>query len=195
MTQALHDIIRQRFQLGPANHMTHIENLEGILDVRGVESFNRMNGKKYRDLSNPDVQKGRAQITIPNVNRPLHDYVPLYFGFKTPMVAVNQDRNEDLIFLRLSLDVLSMPGVVITDGNARANETKFVPYQSIDDLKILDVKAIQSVKYANNPQMKRRKQAEILIPDFLPIERVLDIICFNDTPMARVLAAFQRFGI
>lgn len=175
--------------------MTHIENLESILNARGVESFNRMKGKKYRDLSNPDVQIGRAQLTIPHINRSLHDYVPIYFGFKTPMVAVNQDRNKDLIFLRVSLDVLAMPGVIITDGNARTRGTKFVPYHSIEDLKILDAKAIQSVKYAGDPEMKRRKQAEILIPDFLPIERVLDMICFNDAAKVRVLASLKRFGI
>jgi hypothetical protein len=32
-----------------------------------------------------------------------HDYVPLYLGFKTPMAAINQAHNEDLLFLRFSL--------------------------------------------------------------------------------------------
>jgi hypothetical protein len=61
---------------------------------------------------------GRAAITLPASQRPLHDYVPLYLGFKTPMVAIKQAHNEDLLFLRFSLGVLVTPGSVVCDGNA-----------------------------------------------------------------------------
>ncbi|NQW45332.1 MAG: DUF4433 domain-containing protein [Deltaproteobacteria bacterium] len=195
MTRALHELIRQRFQLGPANHLTHIENLGSIVKAGGLKPFNQLKGASYFDLANPDVQKGRALIVIPTTKRLLHDYVPLYFGFKTPMVAVNQDKNKELIFLRVSLDILAITGVVITDGNARAKYTKFHLYQSIDDLKILDAKAIQSVKYAANPMMKHLKQAEILVPDFLPFANVLDVICFDEDAKKRVLAGLKQFGI
>ena len=194
MPKKLHEIIRERFQLGPANHMTHIENLGPILQAGGVRSFNQMKGTGYKDLSNPDVQQGRAQITVPG-SRPLHDYVPLYFGFKTPMVAVNQDRNPELIFLRVSLDILGRPGVIITDGNARTKGTTFQEFRSVEGMKILDVKAIQSVKYALDPEMKRRKQAEILVPDLLSFSEVLDLICFDPKAAKRVLDTVGQFGI
>lgn len=175
--------------------MTHLENLSPILHAAAVQSFNKMQGKGYKDLSNPDVQQGRAQIMVPGANRPLHDYVPLYFGFKTPMVAINQDHNPELIFLRVSLDVLARPDIVITDGNARTKGTKFREFHTIEDLKILDVKAIQSVKYALDTQMKRRKQAEILVPDSLPFSEVLDIICYDLAARTRVLDTLSRFDI
>lgn len=195
MNRPLHVIIRHRFQLGPAQHMTHIDNLASIIQCGGSKSKNRMKGESYHDLSNPDVQTGRAQIIIPETNRPLHDYVPLYFGFKTPMVAVNQDKNEKLIFLRVSLDILATPGVVISDGNARTKGTRFHFYRSVEDLKLLNIKAILSVKYAGDTELKRGKQAEILVPDTLPFEKVLDIICYNDTSKEQILATLSQFGI
>jgi len=191
----LHIQIRQRFQLGPALHMTHIDNLSQILAAGGLKSYNAMQGTPYTNLANDDVQSGRAAITIPVSGRRLHDYVPLYFGIKTPMVACNQDKNEKMLFLRISLDILTRLGVVFTDGNARATGRKFFRYTNIDDLSILDVAAINSTKYAGDPLKKRRKQAEILVPDFLPICEVLDILSFSETARFQALTITDKFGI
>jgi hypothetical protein len=154
-----------------------------------------MRGYAYFNLSNEDVQAGRSAITIPGSDRPLHDYVPLYFGFKTPMVAANQAHNESLLFLRFSLEVLRLPGVVITDGNARSMRTKFRTFRSIDDLNILDPKAIQTIKYAGDDERKRKKQAEILVPDQLSITVMQDIICFSSTTRKRVVDILHKNGI
>ena len=154
-----------------------------------------MAASSYRSLANEDVQTARATIKVPFTNRSLHDYVPLYFGFKTPMVAWNQTQNEHMIFLRFSLDILSQGGVVISDGNARSTATRFFSFTNIDDLAQLDASAINTVKYARDTELKRRKQAEILVPDFLAISECIDIIVFSMTSAATVLAILGRFGI
>ena len=97
-----------------------------------------------RSIANDDVQAGRAGITIAETSRPLHHYVPLYMGFKTPMVACNQDQNESLVFIRFLYNLLSESEAVVTDGNARTTATKFRVYTGIKDLDFLDVKAIES---------------------------------------------------
>jgi len=194
MPKPLYQQVRERFRLGPANHMTHMENFGGILCDEGLHSYNQMRGRSYHNLANKDVQKGRAGIAVKATDRRLHDYVPLYFGFKTPMVAWNQNKNPDLIFLRISLNVLALPGVVISDGNARATATKFRLFKQIDDLSVLDIKSIHTVKYAHDPEMKRRKQAEILIPDFLPLSEILDIICYSEEMKKRVLGILAQHG-
>lgn len=190
----LHQQIREKYGLGPAMHMTHIENLENVLRSGGILSYNRMKGLLYQNLSNEDVQLGRSQIIIPATGRPLHDYVPLYFGFKTPMVAYNQKINSELIFLRASLDILTIQGVVISDGNARSRKTSFAIFKTMDDLACLDCKAIQSVKYAGDVELKRRKQAELLIPDTLEWLNIYDIIVFSDLTKKRVVAILNSFG-
>jgi len=191
----LHSEIRSRYQLGPAHHMTHIDNLDGILSSGEIKSYNRVNGA-YTNIANDDVQAVRAAIMIPETKRPLHDYVPLYFGFKTPMVACNQHQNESIVFLRFSLDLLGeCSGIVIANGNARSRGTKFQLYRGIDDLGILDTKAVLTVKYAHDPELKRRKQAEMLIPDGLPTSMILDIICFSEDARTTVITKQKRYGM
>ena len=154
-----------------------------------------MRSAAYEDLSNEDVQKGRASIAVPPTNRPLHDYVPFYFGFKTPMVAWNQAHNEEIVYLAAPLDVLRLSGVVITDGNARSGATQFREFRSVQDLAILDVKTIKGVKYGQDRELKRRKQAEILIPDQLPVKWIQYAVSFSEAAQGKVVAILDKFDI
>lgn len=174
--------------------MTHVDNLESILRDGGLKTYNAMRGTSYRNLANDDVQAGRAGKIIPVTGLSLHDYVPLYFGFKTPMVACNQDRNEHLIFFRFSLDVLGYPDVIFSDGNARSGATRFFNFTGLDALSVLDPHAINTVGYGSDGEKKRRKQAEILIPAFLPFSEVLDIAVFSEAARTEVLALLTKFG-
>ncbi|MCX6131449.1 MAG: DUF4433 domain-containing protein [Proteobacteria bacterium] len=174
--------------------MTHIDNLDGILAVGGLLPYNKMARRSYCDLANDDVQKGRAAVVVQSSSRPLHDYVPLYFGFKTPMVVRNKDQNQGMIFLRFSLDILGMPDVMFTDGNARSSKTRFFKFQQLDDLESLNASAISKVKWVGNEELKRQKQAEILVPDFLDWDQVYDIIVFNEEAKNQVWQG-HCFGI
>lgn len=174
--------------------MTHMNNVPGIIQDGELKSYNSMRGHSYFNLANPDVQAGRATKVVPPTGRPLHEYVPLYFGNRTPMVAVNQGHNEDLVFIRFSLDLLNLGGVVICDGNARAGNTKFRLYTQIEDLAILDSKAINTVKYAGDVELKRRKQAEILVPEKLSLTLAYDFICYSNSAQQRLLEIFNKYA-
>lgn len=175
--------------------MTHIDNLRSILQAGELRSYNLMRGQSYRNLANDDVQAGRAAITVATTKQPLHDYVPLYLGFKTPMVATNQVHNEELLFLRFALDILSTPGSIVCDGNARAHASKFYLFNGPDTFSNLDIAAIRSVKYAKDSELKRKKQAEVLIPDRLPLSKMFDIICYSESGKTRTLSILHEFGI
>jgi hypothetical protein len=194
MKKPLYLQIKERYQLGPANHMTLMDNLEGILVTSGLLPYNQLERGNYRDLANDDVQRGRASKLVPPSGKPLHDYVPLYFGFKTPMVARNKNQNARMIFLRYSLNILEMPGAVFTDGNARSRSTLFFECRQLDDLESLNRKAISTVKWVGDEELKRQKQAEILIPDFLGWDQVHDMIVFCEDARNQVLAILNNFG-
>lgn len=130
---------------------THVDNLRSILETGELRSYNFMRDHNYKNLANDDVQAGRAVITVPPTQLPLHDYVPLYLGFKTPMVATNQNHNEDILFLRFPLDIFSVTGSVICDGNARSLASKFYLFNGPDTFSNLDIAAVKSVKYARDP--------------------------------------------
>jgi hypothetical protein len=193
----LFEKIRQRYQLGPAYHMTHGSNLASIFASGALLSKNSLAALNMGivDISNPGIQDWRNQKFIPETNRSIHEYVPLYFGFKTPMVACVQEINEKIVFLRFSLNVLELPEVIIADGNARSDNTLFRSFSSLDDLKFLDVRAIHSRKYSNDPEKKRRKQAELLVPDRVSVDQILDIICYSEAAKLAVERHAKKAGL
>jgi hypothetical protein len=192
--QPLNKQIYAKYQLGPASHMTHMDNVGAILEAGELRSYHLMRGHSYRNLANDDVQAGRAAKAVPVTGRPLHEYVPLYFGNRTPMVAVNERHNEDIVFIRLSLDLLAIGGVVITDGNARSVATQFREFTQLSDLDLVDARAINTVKYSGDPELKRKKQAEVLIPERLALSYVYEFICYSNEAKQRLLAIFEQYG-
>ena len=164
----------------------------GIVEANGLLCKNDMRALPYLSLANEDVQTLRAGKTV--FDRPLHDYVPLYFGKKTPMVAVNGDRNEEMIFFRYSLNILAWPDVVFSDGNAATKSTVFHLFQSIESLDALDTSAVLATRYAGDLELKRRKQAEILVPSFLSLPEAYEIICFSEGAKKKVeyILSFDR---
>jgi hypothetical protein len=195
MTKPLSKQIAEKYQIERCYHMTHIQNLTAILEAGELHSYNRMRGKTYLNLANEDVQAGRAAITINATGRALHDYVPLYFGFKTPMVAANQKHNEDLLFLQFRLDILNLGSIVISDGNARSNATCFRIYSQISDFDSLDIAAIRGVKYAHDTELRRKKQAEVLVPDRLPIAHLAYVTCYSEQTKTRILEIWSKSAI
>lgn len=194
MKKPFYQQIKEQYQLGPASHITHIDNLEKII-ADGLLSHNLMSGKKYFDLSDPNIQLGRENKIILDTGKTLHDYVPLYFGWKSPMLMRHQDKNEQIIYLRYSLDILKTSGAVISNGNARSNDTRFYNFKEIKDLSNLNAQAINSVKWVGEPEKKRQKQAEILIPDQIPFSQVFEIICYSESVQNRVMDILEKSGI
>jgi ssDNA thymidine ADP-ribosyltransferase, DarT len=155
-----------KFQLAPAFHFTLSENLPEILQAGCLFSKATVGQRMKADLSNPEIQKARDTRAIPATGRRVSEYVPLYFGFKTPMLSLKRKQNEDIIYLRFSLDILGISGAVFSDGNASDRDTTFSAFQKVDDLAVLDHATINGVKWEGTDlDKKRRKQSEILIPD------------------------------
>ncbi len=162
--------------------MTHTDNLNSILASKGLFSLNTLNdtSNPFSDSSNASVQVIRANKTIPDTGKLFHDYVPLYFCRKTPMASAIRNLNDSLIFLAFSFDILNDLECVISDGNAADAKTSFKILQSVDDLDFLDPKSINSQSYAHDNEIKRPKQAELLILDFSPIRYLKYVICPSD---------------
>lgn len=93
--------------------MTHRKNLDSILKDGAIYSTTRMSSRSFISIANELVQNRRSEVTIAASGRRLHDYVPLYFGNRTPMIASLQDQNEEIMFFRFSLEILLLPGVVV----------------------------------------------------------------------------------
>lgn len=116
-----------------------------------------------------DIQDRRAKVEIPG-GRPLHEYANLYLCARNPMLYKRKDRHAELCVLRVSTDVLDLPDVVITDGNASSCYTLFAPAPS--GLSRVDAEKTFARYWAGGDldeieQWRRKvaKCAEVLVPD------------------------------
>lgn len=179
---------------GVAHHMTAISNLKSIFSEKALCSYNLMKSKSYENLANDEVQTGRAEIKVPG-GLALHDYVPLYMTFKTPMSAANQHRNLEWVYLSFNLEFMAayLKGVMLADGNARSKETQFGPMKDLTSFDMLNWSALQSPKWRDSEELKRQRQAEVLVPHRLPLNSLMWISTFNDTLTEFVKAIIEPF--
>lgn len=185
-----------KYELGPIQHMTSINNLSSILEAGAIVSKNIIINEKIsiHDISNQDVQTGRSTKGIPGTSYNLHDFVPLYWARKTPMGSALRDKNNEIIFLRFSTDILAKFSCYISDGNAFTADTKIKKFNEISDLDLLSPKIINAGYFAGSEEDKRIKQSEVLVFDKLPLDELLDIVCINATVRARVLDILAKYG-
>lgn len=158
-------------------HMTHYSNLPSILE-RGLLSHNSVAASEIGrvDISEPNVQHRRARPE-PVFCRPIHDYVPLYFNPRNPMLYYRKNLQHEIVILRIAVEVcdLGLP-ILFTDGNAASQDTRF----SCSPEVIKDSMAALDAEYWTNFQDgKRRRCAEVLVPDRLDVCHIKGIACYS----------------
>lgn len=160
-----------RASLEELHYITHLDNLPSILQ-RGILCHDQAARFKPRSVASQDVQDRRARRRVPRGRR-LHEYANLYFTARNPMMYVLRDQHADLVVLRISLDILDIPGTVLADGNAASSPTAFYPSPS--GLANLDGDAIFAADWTDQDILeywykKRVKCAEALVPSQVPPE-------------------------
>ena len=112
------------------------------------------------------------------------------------MVASRQTQNDDLVYLQISLDVFSrIKGCVVTDGNATNTVTKFAPLDEPSDLSILDLSVIYKLGYAGDKERSRKKAAELLVPETVPISEIRSLIFYSESGKRKGLDILKNSGI
>lgn len=123
------------------------------------------------DLSDPEVQGRRADRRLDG--RPLHDYVCLYFNPKNPMLSKRRDHQDDIVILCLDRQLLEQSSTFFTDGNAAGDATE--SFNDPRDLKKLDWDCIRATYWNDFKDGKRKRCAEILVPDVISFDEVREI--------------------
>jgi hypothetical protein len=72
-----------------------------------------------------NIQDLRAKKKVPG-GLALHDYANLYFNGRNKMMAAKRPQHAEICVLRVSIDVLDLPGAVIADQNASSNYVMFL---------------------------------------------------------------------
>ena len=150
-------------------YITHVDNMPSILE-HGLLSHNaaHQSGLVSEDISDSNVQELRAGKSA--FGRPLHDYVPLYFNHKNPMLFVRREIQDDLVVLCVDRSLLVQDGVIFTDGNATNGPTNF--FDDVSRLADLDWDCIWADYWNNFPDGGRIRCAEVLVPDAVPFDEI-----------------------
>ena len=176
------------FDLNWLYYITHINNLPSILDKgilahKEIEELNISSTPIY----NPDIVRNRKEKSTPD-GKSLWDYANLYFQPRNPMMfyLVQQKETENLVVVGILKRVLGEQDVVITDGNAANNPTRF--YSQSEGLPVLQKQrtVIESDWWREDDGSKRKIMAECLVPNQVKPEYIDSLFVANDETRDRV---------
>jgi hypothetical protein len=176
-------------------HITHIRNLPNILKDGGLwcDRVVSQRNLAHVSIAHQHIKDRRAQKNVP---LPPHgvvaDYVPFYFGPRSPMlysisrgnVAGYQGGQSEVLHFVASAESILQSGLafVFTDGHAEMNISHF--YQDLRDLNKIDWEVMNSVYWRDtnvDGDRKRRRQAEFLVYEFFPFSLFEKIGAINQT--------------
>ena len=164
----------QRSELEELHYITHLDNVLSMA-TRGILSHQRSRQVQHTSVAMAEIQETRSAKRVPGGKR-LHDYVNLYLSARNPMLYKRRDKHADLCVLRVSTDVLDFPGVVVTDGNAASEYTRFAA--APDGLKHVNREQTFAEWWTSPDPIEkwertRRKCAEVLVPDRIATDLIL----------------------
>lgn len=178
-----------------AMRMVHINNIPHILKY-GITHRNSVNAdKNYIQIGDNTLIESRIEWKIPNSNFNLGEYIPFYFGPRTPMLYEIQKGNknvtkrnpEEIIYcIILIKDVINhaLEGY-FTDGHAKSAITKFYTNDHLKELNSLvnrkDVyERNWGITYDNTGETKRKKSAELLLKNDLSPDYIKWFVVYNE---------------
>lgn len=190
-------------------HITHVDNLPSVFASGGLKSYNalRRSSAGYVDVANSNVQSKRARKKVPcGAGGTLHDYVPFYFCYRSPMLYAIHKNNVDgyaggqASIVHLVTDVSRVRDAgcafVFTDGHGVKDFTSFY-----DDVRRLDQVDFPLMKRKywhdvdSDPDRSRRRQAEFLVRDAVPWAVFRGIGVVDGDVKARVGRALRGLGV
>lgn len=166
-------------------HFTHVGNLPEILESGCIFCQSRLpEGRRSVDISYYDIQERRKRKLVkcgPGGN--LHDYVPLYFAPRSPMMyRISRGGLEGyeggtapLVYFVSSVQKIHEAGLgfVFTEGHPIKAFTRF--FDDVARLGEVDWEVMRSKLWYDDdehPDRKRRRQAEFLVYGEFPWSEV-----------------------
>lgn len=179
--------------------MTHIENIQHILQNGITHSTSVKANPNFVPIGDGSLITTRSNFLLNNGRR-LGEYIPFYFGVRTPMLYVVQNGfnmvaptpSENIVYcvssvqkiIDLQLDFVFTVGHAVDGFTTQYN---LEDIQNIDT--ILDKNAINAKywKDENDLDRKRRKESEFLVLGDITHDAVLGYITSNENAKNRVI--------
>ena len=171
----------------------HIDNLDFILNSQQITCPNHVKKDiNYIGIGDTSLIRNRNSKAIKiSPYGTFVDYVAFYFCSRPPMLYniqngymnVEKRKPEDIIYLVTTFEQIKKHNCeyIFTDGHAYHNYSQFFNHEK--DLMEIDWQAVKLKQWADteeDPDRKRRKQAEFLIYQELPLLALVGIIVYNE---------------
>ena len=160
-----------RNELTELHYITDIRNIPSIMKL-GILSHKLASKIPHVSVAMEEIQEKRRKKVVPG-GRPLHEYVNLYIHARNKMLYKRKEQHNSLCILRISPEVLNIPGSIVVDKNASSAYARFYP--SPEGLIHLDGELVFADSWTH-PEDKIAEWrhgsircAEVLVPDKIPI--------------------------
>lgn len=179
--------------------MTHIENIPHILQNGITHTTSEYANPDFVPIGDSSLITTRNNFILNNGTR-LGEYIPFYFGVRTPMLYVVQNgfnlvaptSAENIVYCVSSVQkIIDLQlDFVFTDGHAVdgfSSQYTVADIQNIDT--ILDKNAINAKywKDENDLDKKRRKEAEFLVLGDISLHAILGYITYNENAKNKII--------
>lgn len=186
--------------------MLHIDNLESCLK-NGLFAPNAKFDENYVNIGDSVLIAQRGEFSVPiEPGGTLSDYVPFYFGGHSPMLlniktgfrGITKRPQSEIIFLCTHIKDIVDKGLkfCFTDGHAKDKLTSY--FNQVSDLNQIDWKLAGDSYWADTedyPDRMRRKQAEFLVKDNVPVSCISGIIVHDEVAAVRLREIMDRVGV
>lgn len=185
--------------------MTHIENIPHILKYGLTHRSSCNADPDYHSIGDVSLIDYRSskKVNIRGITITLGDYIPFYFGVRMPMLYVIQHGGnyvpnvigpQDIVYVVVSIEKLVQDSNMVcyfSDGHATDSFTSFYNKREICQLSsILDLDAIKAKQWSGenvDRDLKRRKQAEFLVGNDIPVSYIIGFVCYNEEAKIRLM--------
>lgn len=188
--------------------MIHFSNLEFILK-HGLHTKNSpLCDPEYINIGDVQLIEQRHSFHV-RINPPggdLGDYIPFYFGGHSPMLlniktgyrGIQKRPQDELVYIvcRISEIVSQCPEWCFTDGHAKNSITEF--YNDTKDLIHIDWNTVKAQIWRNDEDdmdRMRKKQAEFLVKNYVPMSCIAGIIVKTAERETYVKAILVRLNL
>lgn len=186
-----------------AFRITHIDNIPYILEKGLLRANSSDRSDDFVNIGDPQVIKLRSDMIIRNIR--LGDYIPFYLGPRSPMLyviqhgynGVRRQEPQDIVYCVLRLDDVIKGNLecVFTDGHALSALTNYYGKEQLVNIdKIVNYDDVYASQWNNNDSdidLKRRKEAELLIKEDIAPGYIRGYIVYND----KAKEMLKSFGI
>lgn len=171
--------------------ITHIDNIPHIAQYGIVKNDSPHRDNHYVCIGDRQIIRLRGEMPVKGYL--ISDYIPFYFGPRSPMLYVIQHgyngvqriEPEKIVYCVVKIDELVKNDIdcIFTDGHALSMLTSFYKKDRLSKIsQIIDYDDVYSTQWNSeiDIDLKRRKEAELLVKNDLPVHLICGYVVYND---------------